>query len=221
MRRRWSTSSPPGGSDAAAVAHRRMSFADTPVLGPARCGRSGQRDPGTRRRGGPRHLVARTEFFRRPLPTGALASLMGTSRRGASRARSGSWTSCPGAARTSRVPPDATAFVHREGHFQLKPCASSAGAPATREPRPTGGSAGRGRPSPWGSSACSRASPTRTSRTGPRPTTAQLLPAGPRQGGVRPEQRVSRRPVAACVNGLDASPVDPRGSPDSRSVRAM
>jgi FAD/FMN-containing dehydrogenase len=66
------------------------------------------------------YLVAKSEFFKRPLPSEAVAALVENfvQGRAASESRELDFMPCGGA--YNRVPPAATAFVHRDELFQLK-----------------------------------------------------------------------------------------------------
>jgi FAD/FMN-containing dehydrogenase len=68
----------------------------------------------------PRHLVARSEFFRRPLPAEAIAALVGNLSQGRMPGESRELDFMPWGGAYNRVPPDATAFVHRDELFQIK-----------------------------------------------------------------------------------------------------
>jgi FAD/FMN-containing dehydrogenase len=84
------------------------------------------------------YLIAKSEFFSRPLPTEAIEALVATFE--------GGWTSgeereldfMPWGGAYNRVPPHATAFVHRSERFQLKhaavvdPAAASASVESAR-----------------------------------------------------------------------------------------
>lgn len=68
----------------------------------------------------PRQVFAKSEFFRRPLPTDAIAALVETLSRGRVAGESRELDFMPWGGAYNRVRPDATAFVHREELFQLK-----------------------------------------------------------------------------------------------------
>jgi FAD/FMN-containing dehydrogenase len=68
----------------------------------------------------PDHLVARSEFFRRPLPGDAIAALVRTLTRDRRPGESRELDFMPWGGAYNRVPADATAFVHRAERFQLK-----------------------------------------------------------------------------------------------------
>jgi FAD/FMN-containing dehydrogenase len=109
------------GRDPTAVARRRMSFAETrrfwAQLGAVDLA-SAIPEPDDETV--PRHLVARTEFFRRPLPTDTIAALVAHLAAGRTSGEERELDFMPWGGAYNRVPPDATAFVHREEHFQLK-----------------------------------------------------------------------------------------------------
>jgi FAD/FMN-containing dehydrogenase len=68
----------------------------------------------------PPHLVAKSEFFRRPLPSGAVAALVEHFVRGRPAGQFRELDFSPWGGAYNRVPADATAFVHRGELFQLK-----------------------------------------------------------------------------------------------------
>lgn len=68
----------------------------------------------------PVHLVARSEFFRRPLPADAVAALVATLAEGRVVGEERELDFMPWGGAYNRVPADATAFVHRHELFQLK-----------------------------------------------------------------------------------------------------
>jgi hypothetical protein len=68
----------------------------------------------------PAHLFAKSEFFKRPLPAEAAAALVDNLVRGRASGQSRELDFMPWGGAYNRVPPDATAFVHREELFQLK-----------------------------------------------------------------------------------------------------
>lgn len=65
-------------------------------------------------------LFSKSEYFRRPLPTEAVAAVLETFSRGRASGESRELDFMPWGGAYNRVPPDATAFVHREELFQLK-----------------------------------------------------------------------------------------------------
>ena len=65
-------------------------------------------------------LVAKSEFFRRPIPAEAVAALLGAFAGDRAAGESRELDFMPWAGAYNRVRPDATAFVHREERFQLK-----------------------------------------------------------------------------------------------------
>jgi FAD/FMN-containing dehydrogenase len=84
------------------------------------------------------HLVARSEFFRRPLPAEAIAALVATFAAGRVAGEERELDFMPWGGAYNRVRPDATAFVHRNELFQLKHAAvvdPAAGAAAAEEAR--------------------------------------------------------------------------------------
>lgn len=66
------------------------------------------------------YLFAKSEFFRRPLPSEAIAALVENFSPGRASGESRELDFMPWAGAYNRVRPDATAFVHREELFQLK-----------------------------------------------------------------------------------------------------
>lgn len=68
----------------------------------------------------PAHLFAKSEFFKRPLPAEAAAALVDNFARGRVSGQSRELDFMPWGGAYNRVPPDATAFVHRDELFQLK-----------------------------------------------------------------------------------------------------
>jgi FAD/FMN-containing dehydrogenase len=109
------------GSDPMSARHTHMSFPETrrfwAELGAAEqeAGQGAPREAPQRV-----HLHAKSEFFRRPLPGDAIAGLVEafTADRAAGESRELDFMPWGGA--YNRVPPDATAFVHRDELFQLK-----------------------------------------------------------------------------------------------------
>lgn len=68
----------------------------------------------------PPHLFAKSEFFKRPLPAEAIAELVENFLQGRASGESRELDFMPWGGAYNRVPPDATAFVHRDALFQLK-----------------------------------------------------------------------------------------------------
>ena len=68
----------------------------------------------------PTYLVARSEFFRQPLPPQAINALLATLTSGRNAAASRELDFMPWGGAYNRVRPDATAFVHRDELFQVK-----------------------------------------------------------------------------------------------------
>ena len=66
------------------------------------------------------YLVAKSEFFQRPLPSEAVAALVETFGQGRAAGESRELDFMPWGGAYNRVAPAATAFVHRDGLFQLK-----------------------------------------------------------------------------------------------------
>jgi FAD binding domain/Berberine and berberine like len=66
------------------------------------------------------HLLAKSEFFKRPLPSEASTALMANFLQGRAPGESRELDFMPWGGAYNRVPPDATAFVHRDEVFQLK-----------------------------------------------------------------------------------------------------
>jgi FAD/FMN-containing dehydrogenase len=66
------------------------------------------------------HLFAKSEFFRRPLPNEAIAVLVDTFAQARAPGESRELDFMPWGGAYNRVPPDATAFVHRAELFQIK-----------------------------------------------------------------------------------------------------
>jgi FAD/FMN-containing dehydrogenase len=65
-------------------------------------------------------LFAKSEFFRRPLPTEAVRVLLETFSQGRAPGESRELDFMPWGGAYNRMPADATAFVHRQERFQLK-----------------------------------------------------------------------------------------------------
>jgi hypothetical protein len=68
--------------------------------------------------------VSKSEFFRRPLPTEAIAALVETFSRERTTGESRELDFMPWGGAYNRPRPDATAFVHRDELFQLKHAAT-------------------------------------------------------------------------------------------------
>jgi FAD/FMN-containing dehydrogenase len=68
----------------------------------------------------PPYLFAKSEFFKRPLPAEAVAALLETFVQGRPTSESRELDFSPWGGAYNRVPPAATAFVHRDALFQLK-----------------------------------------------------------------------------------------------------
>jgi FAD/FMN-containing dehydrogenase len=68
----------------------------------------------------PGHSFSKSEFFRRPLPTEAVAALVEQLPRGRAAGQSRVLDLTPWGGAYNRVPADATAFVHRHERFLLK-----------------------------------------------------------------------------------------------------
>jgi FAD/FMN-containing dehydrogenase len=66
------------------------------------------------------YLVAKSEFFKRPLPSEAIGALVESFLRGRAAGESRELDFMPWGGAYNRVPPDATAFVHRDEVYQLK-----------------------------------------------------------------------------------------------------
>jgi FAD/FMN-containing dehydrogenase len=109
------------GSDPARASHRHMSFPETrrfwAQLGAIEDLVAEIPEPAVTE---PRQVFAKSEFFRRPLPTDAIAALVETFSRGRVAGESRELDFMPWGGAYNRVRPDATAFVHREELFQLK-----------------------------------------------------------------------------------------------------
>jgi FAD/FMN-containing dehydrogenase len=108
--------------DPATAARRRMSFPETRRFW-AQLGAIddlGAEIPPPDDATPPRHLVARSEFFRRPLPPDTIAALVDNLAEGRASGEERELDFMPWGGAYNRVPPDATAFVHREELFQIK-----------------------------------------------------------------------------------------------------
>jgi hypothetical protein len=97
------------------------------MAGDDRFGETLQREPSQQG-----HPYSKSEFFRRPLPSEAIAALVENLQKGRVAGQSRELDFTPWSGAYNRVPTDATAFVHREELFLLKqsvvvyPYASSA-----------------------------------------------------------------------------------------------
>ena len=230
------------GSDPISASHAHMSFPETrrfwAQLGAAEHGAADGPEPEVTE---PRHLFAKSEFFRRPLPTDAIAALVATFSEGrARRASRASSTSCPGVARTTACGPTPPPSSIATELFQLKHAAVvDPPATADRDRRLlTGGSPDRGPRCIRGDrGGCSRTSPIRISRIGPRPTTAPTTTAwfasrhamtqGTSSASVSPsppgrscphEPRGGRRSTREGCQGLDALLTQPLGINDRGDI---
>jgi FAD/FMN-containing dehydrogenase len=109
------------GADPITATHAHMSFPETrrfwAQLGVAEPGTDQAPPPEVTQ---PQHLFAKSEFFRRPLPGDAIAALLATFTLGRAPGESRELDFMPWGGAYNRVPPDATAFVHRAELFQLK-----------------------------------------------------------------------------------------------------
>lgn len=109
------------GADPIAASQRHMSFRETrdfwAQLGAAEDGGSAGPQPDETE---PRHMIAKSEFFRRPLPIEAIAALVETFSQERTPGESRELDFMPWGGAYNRVSPDATAFVHRGELFQLK-----------------------------------------------------------------------------------------------------
>jgi FAD/FMN-containing dehydrogenase len=109
------------GSNPVAASQRHMSFLETrrfwAQLGAAEEGSA--EDP-LSEVAQPLHLIAKSEFFRQPLPADAIASLVTTFSRERAPGESRELDFMPWGGAYNRVRPDASAFVHRTDLFQLK-----------------------------------------------------------------------------------------------------
>jgi FAD/FMN-containing dehydrogenase len=99
------------------------------------------------------HLFARSEFFRRPLPTEAIAALVETFSGGRASGESRELDFMPWGGAYNRVRPEATAFVHRDELFQLKHAAVAVpdASPGEREAAQRWATRSWGSVHPWGS----------------------------------------------------------------------
>jgi FAD/FMN-containing dehydrogenase len=109
------------GAEPVEASHKHMSFPATrrfwADLGRGEEGTSGAAEPEATP---PRHLFAKSEFFRQPLPTEAIAALVDTFSQARASGQSRELDLMPWGGAYNRVPPDATAFVHRAELFQIK-----------------------------------------------------------------------------------------------------
>lgn len=160
------------GSDPVSSSQERMSFPNTRRFW-AELGEDG--GDASARSSEPVCLFARSEFFRRPLPGDGIAALLGifSQRRASGESRELDFMPWGGA--YNRVPPDATAFVHREQRFQIKHAvvvrpdasASEKGAAHRRVARCVGSV------HPWGSGRVFQNFADQIWRTGRTPTTGR------------------------------------------------
>jgi FAD/FMN-containing dehydrogenase len=108
-------------TDPISASHAHMSFPETrrfwAQLGVVEPGADDGPQPEVTQ---PRHLFAKSEFFRRPLPREAIAALLATFSQGRASGESRELDFMPWGGAYNRVRPDATAFVHRAELFQLK-----------------------------------------------------------------------------------------------------
>jgi FAD/FMN-containing dehydrogenase len=109
------------GSAPTSASHTSMSFPETRRFW-ARLGATehGPDDGASPEVTQPQHLFAKCEFFRRPLPDDAIAALVATFSSARTSGVSLELDFMPWGGAYNRVPPDATAFVHRAELFQLK-----------------------------------------------------------------------------------------------------
>ena len=133
---------------------------------------------------GDAHPYCKSEFFGRPLPAGAIAELV--AHLGAGRA-AGEWRELdfmPWGGAYNWVPAGATAFVHRDDRFLLKPAVvlEADASAAAREAARRWLAGAWELVHPFGSDARTRTSPTRSSWTSRARTTART-PSGSRASG--------------------------------------
>ena len=106
-------------SDPSSATQLEMSFPETrrfwADLGAERTEAGGDAEPAEHP-----YLFCRSEFFARPLPTEAIAALLDTFSRERVPGESRELDFMPWGGAYNRVPPDATAFVHRDELFLLK-----------------------------------------------------------------------------------------------------
>jgi FAD/FMN-containing dehydrogenase len=109
------------GSEPGSASQELMSFPETrrfwANLGAAEGG-AGQQGPSTATE--QLYLVAKSEFFRRALPAEAITALLQALTHARAPGESRELDFMPWGGAYNRVPPDATAFVHRDELFQLK-----------------------------------------------------------------------------------------------------
>ena len=109
------------GSDPVSASARQMSFPETRRFwaelpaGGERAGHDRHAPPGQ-----PAYLFAKSEYFKRPLPAEAATALVENLVRGRAHGQSRELDFMPWGGAYNRMPPDATAFVHRDELFQLK-----------------------------------------------------------------------------------------------------
>jgi FAD/FMN-containing dehydrogenase len=119
------------GSAPISTSHKHMSFPETrrfwAQLGVAEPDGIGDAQPEPTQ---PQYLLAKSEFFRRPLPRDAIEALVATFSSARASGVSRELDFMPWGGAYNRKPPDATAFVHRAELFQLKHA-------ATVDPPPT------------------------------------------------------------------------------------
>jgi FAD/FMN-containing dehydrogenase len=138
------------GSDPTSSSSRAMSFAETRAFW-ADLGAEG--DAGAEATLEHPYLVARSEFFRHPLPSEAIASLLGTFLERWTPGQSRELDFMPWGGAYNRVRPDATAFVHRSERFLLKHAAvvDPAATVDQKEAAIAWATRSWGRVHPWGS----------------------------------------------------------------------
>ncbi|MGH2763575.1 MAG: hypothetical protein ACRDLD_13525 [Thermoleophilaceae bacterium] len=155
---------------------------------------SGERRPVEREAG---HSYSRSEFFRRELPADVIAELLARFADGRRQREARVLDFTPWAGAYNRVPADATSFAHRAERFLLKHevVVDASASEAARQ-------AARGRLSrSWAlvhngaRAACTRTSPTPSSRTGRGVPRREPGPAQAGEGSVRPRERLPVRSV--------------------------
>ncbi len=107
------------GSDPVASSSQQMSFPETRRFW-AQLGEGGKGGGGEAGSSEPVALFSKSEFFRRPLPNDAISALVETFARDRAPGESRELDFMPWAGAYNRVPPHATAFIHRGELFQLK-----------------------------------------------------------------------------------------------------
>ena len=107
------------GSDPVSSTIKQMSFRDTRRFW-AQLGDDGSGSDGNAGAAEPVMLYAKSEFFRRPLPTGTIAALLDAFSGDRAAGEDRELDFMPWGGAYNRVPSDATAFVHRAELFQLK-----------------------------------------------------------------------------------------------------